>query len=132
MNTHFLFSALLSMTLMLGCGSEDDTGSGAGMVERGSEASQTGSSTGSIQDVLARKKGQVQYCYELILKDKPDVSGRLAISLEIEAGQVTHATLSENTTRSNELGQCVTDKILRWQFAPEITESVYLPFALSR
>jgi hypothetical protein len=131
MNVHLLFSALLSMTLTTGCGGEDDTGSDAGMVEREPETSQAGDSTGSIQGVLARKKGQVQYCYELILKDKPDVAGRLAISLEIEAGQVTEATVSENTTGSNDLGQCVTDKILRWQFAPEITESVYLPFALS-
>ncbi|MAY81768.1 MAG: hypothetical protein CL930_13440 [Deltaproteobacteria bacterium] len=131
MNAHLLFSALLSMTLTMGCGGEDDTGSDAGIVERESEASQTGGSTGSIQGVLARKKGQVQYCYELILKDKPDVAGRLAISLEIEAGQVTQAAVSENTTGSDALETCVTNKILRWRFSPEITESVYLPFALS-
>lgn len=131
MNAHLFFSALLSMTLTMGCGGEDDTGSDAGIVERESETSQAGGPTGSIQDVLARKKGQVQYCYELILKDKPDVAGRLAISLEIEAGQVTHAAVSENTTGSDSLETCVTNKLLRWRFSPEITESVYLPFALS-
>ena len=131
MNTHLLFPAILSMTLMSGCGGDDDTGSDAGPDARGAGTDQAGGVVGNVRGVVARKKGQVQYCYELALKEDADVSGRLVASIEIEAGQVTSVIVSENQTGSLMIEDCVTDKIRGWRFAPEVTESVYLPFALS-
>jgi hypothetical protein len=84
-----------------------------------------------IKSVVRRKKGQVQYCYELRLKENPNIGGRLAINVNIAAGRVTQVTIAENGTGDSGIEACVVGKVRRWRFAPEVSEKIYLPFALS-
>jgi hypothetical protein len=86
---------------------------------------------GSIKSVVAKKKGQVQYCYEQRLKENPNIGGRLAISVDIVAGKVTTVRIDENATGDKLIEKCVKGKVRRWRFSAEVTESIFLPFALS-
>jgi len=86
---------------------------------------------GSIKSVVAKKKGQVQYCYEQRLKENPNIGGRLAISVDIAAGRVTSVRIDENATGDKAIESCVKGKVRRWRFGAEVTESIFLPFALS-
>lgn len=86
---------------------------------------------GGITSVVNRKKGQVQYCYELRLKENPSIGGRLAISVDIAAGRVTGVRIEENSTGDKAIEGCVIGKVRRWRFPSDATESIYLPFALS-
>ena len=86
---------------------------------------------GSIKSVVAKKKGQVQYCYEQRLKENPNIGGRLAISVDIANGRVTKVMISENQTGDKAIESCVQGKVRRWRFNAGVTESIFLPFALS-
>jgi len=97
-----------------------------GAIDAGSSAA-----AGGITSVVNRKKGQVQYCYELRLKENPSIGGRLAISVDIAAGRVTGVRIEENSTGDKAIESCVIGKVRRWRFPSDATESIYLPFALS-
>jgi len=86
---------------------------------------------GSIQSVVAKKKGQVQYCYEQRLKENPSIGGRVGINVDIANGRVTNVTISENQTGDKAIEGCIKGKVRRWRFSSEVTESIFLPFALS-
>ncbi|MAY80821.1 MAG: hypothetical protein CL930_08555 [Deltaproteobacteria bacterium] len=86
---------------------------------------------GSITSVVKKKKGQVQYCYELRLKENPNIGGRLAISVEIAGGRVTNVRIDDNKTGDKAIESCVIGKVRRWRFDAAVSESIYLPFALS-
>jgi hypothetical protein len=90
-----------------------------------------GEHSDGIKSVVRRKKGQVQYCYESRLKENPNIGGRLAINVNIAGGRVTSVTIEENSTGDSGIEGCVVGKVRRWRFAPEVTERIYLPFALS-
>jgi len=91
----------------------------------------SGAHSDSIKSVVRRKKGQVQYCYELRLKENPTIGGRLAINVNIAGGRVTSVVIAENGTGDSGIEGCVVSKVRRWRFAPEVSENIYLPFALS-
>jgi hypothetical protein len=86
---------------------------------------------GSIKSVVSKKKGQVQYCYEQRLKENPNIGGRIAISVDIVNGRVTKVMISENQTGDKAIESCIKGKVRRWRFSSEVTESIFLPFALS-
>jgi len=86
---------------------------------------------GSIKSVVAKKKGQVQYCYEQRLKENPNIGGRLAISVDIDHGRVTQVRIDENATGDKTIESCIKGKVKRWRFSTKVTESIFLPFALS-
>ncbi len=90
-----------------------------------------GEHSDGIKSVVRRKKGQVQYCYESRLKQNPNIGGRLAINVNISAGRVTEVRIAENGTGDSGIEACVIGKVRRWRFAPEVSENIYLPFALS-
>jgi outer membrane biosynthesis protein TonB len=102
-----------------------------GKASLGSIDAGSSEAAGGITSVVNRKKGQVQYCYELRLKENPSIGGRLAISVDIAAGRVTGVRIEENSTGDKAIESCVIGKVRRWRFPAEATESIYLPFALS-
>ena len=117
-------------------GGSADVGSGpatkvVGKASLGAVDAGSSEHAGSIKSVVAKKKGQVQYCYEQRLKENPNIGGRLAISVDITNGRVTKVMISENQTGDKAIESCVQGKVRRWRFNAEVTESIFLPFALS-
>lgn len=85
-----------------------------------------------VRQVLRKYSGQVKYCYDLRLKENPNISGRLAVDVSVAAGRVTSVIIAENTTGDSELESCVKRKIRSWRFPADMTEEgLYFPFALT-
>ena len=75
---------------------------------------------------------QIKSCYDERLGANPNLSGRIAVGVDISAGRVTTARIEENTTGDKDLETCVVKKVRGWRFPTEVTESgVYFPFSLS-
>ncbi len=91
----------------------------------------SGESADAIRDVVKKYQGQIKSCYDQQLKVNPNLSGRVAVSVEISAGRVTTVVVEENSTGDDALGSCITKRIRGWRFPTEVTDSLYLPFALN-
>lgn len=67
--------------------------------------------------VLARYRAQVRYCYERALRDRPDLRGRVTLSLKVEPdGMVASAEVVEDTPGDESLAACLTLRAKRWRF----------------
>lgn len=91
----------------------------------------SGEGVDAIRGVVRKYQGQIQACYEQQLKSNPNLGGRVAVDVDITAGRVTTVVVAENTTGDSSLASCITKRIRGWRFPSEVTDSVYLPFALN-
>lgn len=85
----------------------------------------------SATKTIKKYRGQVQSCYERILKSNPNVKGRLAIAIDVSAGRVTSVSIDDNGTKNGELEECVKAAVRRWRFDAEVTGTVYPTFVLA-
>lgn len=102
-------------------GSTDISGIDAGSAEGADAATQT----------IRKYRGQIQGCYERILKSNPNVRGRLAIAIDVSGGRVTNVSIDDNGTKSAELESCVKTAVRRWRFDAEVDGTVYPTFVLA-
>ena len=72
----------------------------------------------SIRSVLTAGMPALQRCYELGLKQRPDISGRFTLRIAVDpAGQVHRVTpQTDGTNVPDELLQCIRGAALRWRF----------------
>lgn len=122
--------------LAKGGGGSADVGSGpatkvVGKASLGAIDAGGSEHAGSIKSVVNKKRGQVQYCYEQRLKENPNIGGRISIGIDIVNGRVTKVMISENQTGDKAIESCIQGKVRRWRFSAEVSESIFLPFALS-
>lgn len=73
----------------------------------------------------------VRHCFEVGLKTNPNLAGRITLALDIEAGRVTRAVISESTARSEEMETCLLRRARGWRFAEDVSELVEMPFSLN-
>lgn len=86
----------------------------------------------AVSSALKKYAPQIKSCYDERLGANPNLSGRIAVGVDISAGRVTTARIEENTTGDKDLETCVVKKVRGWRFPTEVTESgVYFPFSLS-
>lgn len=91
----------------------------------------SGEGADGIKKTVRKYQGQIQSCYEQQLKSNPNLGGRVAVEIEITSGRVTTVVVAENTTGDSALASCISKRIRGWRFASDVTDSVYLPFALN-
>ena len=73
---------------------------------------------------LRRKKGQIRACYEMRLRELPDLEGEVAISWTTDpAGDVTSVSVTGEGVEDEELLGCMERRVRRWRF-PEGEEVV--------
>ena len=77
---------------------------------------------------IIKYSGQVKYCYETGLKSNATLAGRIEIAMVLQQGRVTSATVQQNTTGDQVLGQCIAVKVARWPFPPELSGETVYPF----
>ena len=91
----------------------------------------SGEGADAIKATVRKYQGQIQSCYEQQLKSNPNLGGRVAVEIEITSGRVTTVVVAENSTGDSALASCISKRIRGWRFASDVTDSVYLPFALN-
>lgn len=85
----------------------------------------------SATKTIKKYRGQVQSCYERILKSNPSVKGRIAIVIDVSAGRVTNVSIEDNGTNNAELETCVKSAVRRWRFEEEVSGTLESTFVLA-
>jgi TonB family protein len=76
-------------------------------------------SNASLLAVIQKYAAGIQYCYGNELKRDPSLSGKLVVALSVAAsGEVTEATIVENSIGSARLSSCALSQIREWKFPP--------------
>ncbi len=89
-----------------------------------------------IAAVIERHIGEIRYCYEQGLQQKPDMSGRVSMAFSIGAnGYVTTANISNSSLHSAQVEGCITNRLKSWKFPNPrggVVVKVNYPFVLKR
>jgi len=82
-----------------------------------------------VKGTVSRYSGQLQYCYEKVLKVDTSLEGRIEVSWTIKGGTVSaEPVIISNSTGNAELADCVVKKIRRWEFPPDVEGDMSWPF----
>ena len=90
----------------------------------------------AIAAVIQRHQGEIRYCYEQGLQQKPSLAGRVSVRFFIGGdGRITLANVNNSSLRSAQVENCITGRLKTWKF-PEpkggVTVRVTYPFVLRR
>ena len=76
-------------------------------------------SNASLLAVIQKYSAGIQFCYSSELKHEPALRGKLVVAITVAAsGEVTNATVIQNSTGSPALVACALSQIRDWRFAP--------------
>jgi hypothetical protein len=82
-----------------------------------------------VTSTVRKYAGQLQYCYEKVLKVDPTLEGRVEVGWSVGNGVVSGTPyIISNTTENAELADCVVKKIRRWTFPADIEGDMSWPF----
>ena len=130
-----------------GTGTGPGRGSGSGGGVGGGQGTGVGDGTGpgnggaggyrsneSLLSVVRRYAPGIQFCYDNELKKNPGLRGKLVVAITVLAsGEVSDATVVENSLGSNAVSQCVLSQIRGWHFPaiPTGVTSFRAPFVFT-
>jgi outer membrane biosynthesis protein TonB len=109
-------------------GVDGGTGSGGGSGAGGRDAVAGGGdsyrSNESLLAVVRRYAPGIQFCYDNELKRNPALRGKLVVTITVLAsGEVSEASVTDDTLRSAAVTQCMLAQIRGWRF-PAIAQGV--------
>lgn len=83
-----------------------------------------------IKQVVGAHKGEVSFCYEKQLREKPKLAGKVSLTFTIgPGGDVTEVHFTENTVADSEVGKCISERVKKWEFPrPPDGESIEISF----
>jgi TonB family protein len=120
-----------------GIGGGGGSGEGGGVPNGSAGGSGNASSyrsNESLLSVVRRYAPGIQFCYDNELKKNPGLRGKLVVAITVLAsGEVSEASVVENSLGSNAVSQCVLAQIRGWHF-PAIaygTTSFRAPFVFT-
>jgi hypothetical protein len=87
---------------------------------------------GGVTSVVKRYKGRMKLCYDQALRQDPGLYGRVEIEFSVGRGRVLEAFVSTNTTRNDDLANCILNKVKGLTFDPDLEADVIYPFVLSK
>lgn len=89
-----------------------------------------------VEQIVARNKGQIAYCYELGLQRNSRLKGRINVHFEIGSkGIVAVSKIASSSMKSSIVENCIAKKIKNWKFPSPVggvQVSVNYPFLLQR
>ncbi len=91
-------------------------------------------SNAALLTVIQKYSAGIQYCYSTQLKHDPTLRGKLVVALTVAAsGEVTQASVVQNTIGSPELVECALSQIREWRFpsVPDGVSSFRAPFVFT-
>ena len=83
---------------------------------------------GHVRDTVRQYLPQLKYCYDMRLKEKPELTGKVEMAWTIEAGQVVDVFTVDNLTHDDKLATCIEHKIKHWRFPASAEGDVNWPF----
>lgn len=77
-----------------------------------------------IGRVVKSSKARIETCVQTALKKDPNINGRVGVGWTIQAGKVTEAHVTKNTSGSEELGGCIAKTVRSLRFDASVTATV--------
>ncbi len=94
-------------------------GDGAGGAEAHASAPGVHRTNASLLATIQRYAAGIQFCYENELNHEPGLRGKLVVAITVSAGgEVTDASVVQNTFGSNRIASCALAQIRQWRFPP--------------
>ena len=84
----------------------------------------------SVQQSVRSQKGQLRFCYEKRLREKPELSGTVLMGFEVAEGSAFNVSILRNTTGDSELERCFMARVEAWVFSHDVDIAVEFPFQL--
>lgn len=81
-----------------------------------------------IREVVQRNLPQLKYCYDEVIKSRPDLAGRVEVEWKITNERVAVSHVVDNATGDDEFGRCVASRVGAWRFADVQDAEVSWPF----
>jgi hypothetical protein len=112
---------------------EATTGGPTGSIRTPKEGLPQGSPEAArVAASVKRYYGQVKTCYERRLKENPSLRGRVEVEFVVDGGRASEFLVLDNSTRDQELEDCIVHSMQYWQFDDDIVEfAVSYPFVLA-
>jgi len=85
-----------------------------------------------VTSVIKHYKGRIKLCYNQALRQDPQLSGRVEIEFSVGHGRVLEAFISTNSTRNDDLANCILRKVKALTFDPSVEADVIYPFVLTQ
>lgn len=86
---------------------------------------------GDLARVLRERRRDMESCFSLARRRDPQASGRLVLSLQVEAGRVVQVDIKEDTVQSEHLRRCMTGRAKAWRFDEATTGTTGVPLAFA-
>ncbi len=131
--------SIAAITDLVGDNGGGGTGTSDGSGTPEGSAGGTGNATSyrsneSLLNVVRRYAPGIQFCYDNELKKNPGLRGKLIVSITVLAnGEVSEATVVENTLGSRAVADCAIAQVRGWRFPaiPYGTTSFRAPFVFT-
>jgi TonB family protein len=71
----------------------------------------------AVAGEFKKNRGQIRYCYEARLLEKPDLAGKVVVKFTIKPdGSVARASVAESTLHDEKMEACVLGRVKTWTF----------------
>jgi len=100
----------------IGSGGRGEAGGGG---DGGGQPGNSARTTESLMAVVHRYAGGIKYCYDQVLRARPETHGRLVLLITVAPiGTVTRVQIAGKTIQDPELETCVLGQVKAWKFPP--------------
>lgn len=91
----------------------------------------TGEAADRIRRLVDTRQDEIGACYRERLEAAPELSGTVAVDVEVQEGKIVSLVLSENTTGDDVLADCTLARLGAWPYPATVSGRLHLPFKLS-
>ena len=85
----------------------------------------------AVAPAVTGRVGQLVQCYESTLEFDPDLSGHVEVEWHVANGRVNAIQVGDETLGDEITLRCMTERIRRWRFEPDVTGMVAWRFAFT-
>jgi hypothetical protein len=89
-----------------------------GKVKAGKMKASSNKCDTDIKKVVKKKQGNINFCYDRVVKDDASLAGKIKLSITIKSGG-NKVSFAKDDIKSKDLTSCIKRKVKKWKFPPK-------------
>jgi len=77
-----------------------------------------------IKKIVKKKKGNIGYCYDRLVKSNPEAGGRLDLTIKIQ-NTANKVTIEKGSIKNKDFHRCIKRKIKKWKFPDSCVNVIF-------